>query len=189
MKSEGFTLIELVTVIVILGILSVVALPRFINLSQDAHDNVAHASFASFASFESAVSLYHSCWIVKSVPGHVKNLACFGAGDIDSTVTGYPLGKNTSAHGDNGQKLTGDFCAELWQGLLNDDFKITAHVDDPFGGDTDIVYWYSAQDATNPSTHCYFNYITDNPAQGQENWQMRYYPATGKVIVGRATLS
>jgi len=186
MKSKGFTLIELVTIIVILGILSVVALPRFINLSQDAHDSVAHATFASF---ENAVTLYHSCWIVKSVPGHVKNLACFGAGDIDSTITGYPLGKDTSAHGDNGRKLTGDFCGELWKGLLDEDFKITAHVDDPFGGDTDIVYWYSAQDATHVNTHCYFNYITDNPAQGQENWQMRYYPATGNVIVARATLS
>ncbi|CAK2720222.1 type II secretion system protein [Vibrio crassostreae] len=36
MKNRGFTLIELVSVIVILGIISVTAAPRFLNLKSDA---------------------------------------------------------------------------------------------------------------------------------------------------------
>ncbi|MGC9513608.1 MAG: type II secretion system protein [Fidelibacterota bacterium] len=36
MKHKGFTLIELVTVIVLLGILAAVAVPRFINVQDDA---------------------------------------------------------------------------------------------------------------------------------------------------------
>ena len=36
-QQSGFTLVELVGVIVLLGILSIMALPRFINLSADAH--------------------------------------------------------------------------------------------------------------------------------------------------------
>lgn len=40
-KSKGFTLVELVTVIVILGILGVVALGKFENLSEDAYIAVA----------------------------------------------------------------------------------------------------------------------------------------------------
>ncbi|WP_070989583.1 prepilin-type N-terminal cleavage/methylation domain-containing protein [Halofilum ochraceum] len=37
-KQQGFTLIELVAVIVILGALAVVALPRFINLQDEANE-------------------------------------------------------------------------------------------------------------------------------------------------------
>jgi prepilin-type N-terminal cleavage/methylation domain-containing protein len=186
MKAKGFTLIELVTVIVILGILAVTALPRFINLTQDAHDSVAHATFSAF---ESGVDLYHSCWLASGEQGYVKDLACFGAGDIDSTVTGYPLGQDTQTHGNEGKKLQGDFCEELWHGLLDDEFQLASHLDSPFGGENDIVYWFFGGEVTNSSTYCYFNYISDNPAKGQENWQMRYYPGTGDVTIGRATLS
>lgn len=35
-KKQGFTLIELVIVIVVLGVLSAVAVPKFLNISQDA---------------------------------------------------------------------------------------------------------------------------------------------------------
>lgn len=39
-RTQGFTLIELVVVIIVLGILAVIAAPKFIGLSKEAREKV-----------------------------------------------------------------------------------------------------------------------------------------------------
>lgn len=54
-KHSGFTLIELVVVIIILGILAVVAAPKFVNLQSDAYKSQLSGALASM---KSAVTLF-----------------------------------------------------------------------------------------------------------------------------------
>ena len=62
MKTKGFTLIELIVVIVILGILAATAAPKFINLKPEAETATLHAIKASL---EGASALVYGKSLIK----------------------------------------------------------------------------------------------------------------------------
>jgi MSHA pilin protein MshA len=84
-KQQGFTLIELVTVIIILGILAAFAIPRYINLTNEAR---AASLKALAGSGRAAIALAHSAAVAKGKPNLTGPVTMDGA--TVSLVHGFP---------------------------------------------------------------------------------------------------
>ena len=85
-KQGGFTLIELVTVIVILGVLAVTAAPRFFNLQNDARK----AALAGMKGAMSAAITQVYGLSVLAGTDHEESAKLLVSGEDVSTVYGYP---------------------------------------------------------------------------------------------------
>ena len=84
-NQQGFTLIELVMVIVILGILAAVAIPRFIDLAGNAQTAAVQGVAGSLAS-ASAIN-YSGCNAVGNVVTAGKCIAVAKCSDVAAAIT------------------------------------------------------------------------------------------------------
>ncbi|WP_019027991.1 type II secretion system protein [Colwellia piezophila] len=94
-KQQGFTLIELVVVIVILGILAATAAPKFIDITSDANKSVLESMGGAILS---GSKLVYAKSIIQGVQNQeLANIDIDGDGNNDVEIKyGYPSGDRTN---------------------------------------------------------------------------------------------
>lgn len=121
-NNQGFTLIELIVVIVILGILAATVAPKYISLTSDAHNATLEAVKGSL---EGASALVYSKSIIAGNQNSSSGNITLSDGTSIITGFGYPI-VPSSAQVDS-----------YWRNLINlsDEYGITSN-----SGGTLIIY-------------------------------------------------
>ena len=102
-KQAGFTIIELVVVILLLGILTATALPRFMDVTDEAHAAVVDALEGGLTTGN---ALFRAQWVAEGQPltSAVSEFSLF------ASSAGYPRG--------DASVIDADVCKEVYDGVL-----------------------------------------------------------------------
>ncbi len=182
MKSQsGFTIIELVVVIILLGILAATALPRFMNVDDQAHDSVVSGVMGSL---QTGVSLYHAQWVAEGRPDPDTALVPFGSLLVNED--GYPYG--TAVNGTSDVSTSTD-CLAVYSGLLQAGHPSIATAADLAGvasaaGSDPRSDFVAVFDAPN----CVYHYTSATVRSGAVIPTLVYSSTAGSVARGTATL-
>lgn len=187
-KQQGFTLIELIIVVIILGLLAVNALPRFLEVTERAEEASVEGVAGGFAS---AVGLVRAQWELEGRPdgesgNQNKTLVTYDTLQIgvDGQI-GYPT-TNASESDTRAQSMNQVKCQQVFNSILQ------AAPNNTVQGTSDAIAQNNYLVRFNSGNNECVYYLTSSlnvnqiPADGQVIANTRgfsYLPETGQVLV------
>jgi len=116
-KGCGFTLIEFVLIVAVIGVISALVIPKFLSLQQDSH---RAAVSSTGGAFNAGVLIVHAKWLALGGPGLIYDFIPLtntrAAGDLTVNQFGWPADtRGLSATLNNSAD-----CVDVWNAVLGD---------------------------------------------------------------------
>ncbi|WOH35895.1 prepilin-type N-terminal cleavage/methylation domain-containing protein [Thalassotalea fonticola] len=191
--NKGFTLIELVIVVVLLGLLAVTAIPKFIDLTEQAQQANIEGMAGGFAT---GVSLARAQWEAEGRTNDGQyNVVNYDGSDLILTTEnqnngvrpGYPIG----LEGNNDSLELAD-CVDIWNNILQQPPLVTSTIGDLNGVDSDSFKYFAIVSDAGPLSTCVY-FLKDTlvkaddqyaaPADENTGNNFSYQPATSSVVI------
>lgn len=178
--NAGFTIIELIVVILLLGILSATALPRFIDVTASAHDAAVRGVYGGLAT---GVALFKA---QVTAGGLASGALVSQFNSLPTTSDGFPAIASLVSTGSTGNLAS---CANIWTGLLQGgrpNLTNNLSLSAPQAGGISLAIASTFQVAVVGTTDCVYAYTARGVGVAAQ--AIIYNAATGEVSLSTSYL-
>ncbi|MBH0057661.1 prepilin-type N-terminal cleavage/methylation domain-containing protein [Pseudoalteromonas sp. SWXJZ94C] len=184
--SKGFSLFELIIVVILLAVILSFAIPQYIGIKNQAHNSNVDAVAGGFSS---AISMVRGQWELERRPNGALHTTFVNYGGVivgvDGSI-GTPTSDETTKIDTRAQAMDAAKCRQVLNAILQDAPSST--LSDEISRIKNVIFLvrYNAK-----STQCiyYLTYVLDsenipkNGAIASGNIGFSYFPITGKVHI------